>query len=96
MLTGWRQAAAPAFLLVTAYTVVRAVLGQPVHLLVPAAYALGIVGAALFTLKPDGGEGAGGSANGLSFKTRMTVAAAWAVMHLCWGAGFLFGLVKFW
>jgi succinoglycan biosynthesis protein ExoA len=97
-LTGWRQAAAPALLLVTAYAVVRAVLGQPMHLLVPAAYALGIVGAALFTLKPEGGEGAGADAgagpNGLSFKTRMTVAAAWSVMHLSWGAGFLFGLVK--
>jgi succinoglycan biosynthesis protein ExoA len=102
MLTGWRQAAAPVLLLATAYAVVRAVLGQPVHLLVPAAYALGIVGAALFTLKPMGDEGVGAAAgagageSGLSFKTRMTVAAAWAVMHLCWGAGFLSGLVKWW
>jgi succinoglycan biosynthesis protein ExoA len=99
MLTGWRQVAAPGLVLVTAYAVVRAVLGGPMHLLVPAAYALGIVGAALLTLKPMGDDGvnAGASgANGLSFKTRLTVAAAWAVMHLCWGVGFLFGLVKFW
>jgi glycosyltransferase involved in cell wall biosynthesis len=130
MLTGWRQAAAPALVLVTAYAIVRAVLGRPVHLLVPAAYVLAIIGAAFltldgekgkqareagmatsaadtppdvaasFSLRRDGparaGSGMGANAKGLSFKTRMTVAAAWAVMHLCWGAGFLFGLVKFW
>ena len=101
LLTGWRQAAAPVLVLVTLYAIVRAVLGRPVHLLVPAAYGLGIVGAAFLTLdgekrkrareaEPDAG------ANGITFKTRMTVAAAWGVMHLSWGAGFLFGLVKWW
>jgi glycosyltransferase involved in cell wall biosynthesis len=127
MLTGWRQAAAPMLLLVTVYAVARAIIGQPAHLFVPAAYALGLVAAALFMLKPEGGEGArtrmrkmerakartnapsGASARAgeracasdgdegpIPFATRLTVAAAWGVMHMCWGAGFLYGLVKWW
>lgn len=132
LLTGWRQAAAPALVLVTAYAIVRTVLGRPIHLLVPAAYVLAIIGAAFltldgekrkrareagtatstadalpdaaasFSLRRDGsaragsGMGTNEGANGITFKTRMTVVAAWAVMHLSWGAGFLFGLVKFW
>jgi glycosyltransferase involved in cell wall biosynthesis len=130
LLTGWRQAAAPALVLVTSYAIMRAVLGRPIHLIVPSAYALAIVGAAFLTLGKEkirqareagpatsragvlpgasassslrrdrptcAGSGIGADMNGLTFKMRMTVAAAWAVMHLSWGAGFLFGLVKWW
>ena len=95
MLTGWRQAAAPLLLLAIVFAVVRAVAGKPVHLLVPAVYALGLLGAAFLTL--DKGAGAGESEQPpFTLKTRLTVAAAWGVMHMCWGAGFLYGLVKFW
>jgi len=181
MLTDWRQAAAPMLLLAIAYAVVRAVAGKPAHLIVPAAYALGLMVAAFLTLDrgerkrareaepatstagtlPDvaasfslhlngpactgAGAGAGmqkgeqtpervrvptrtnareaacdgaqarmsapsgasaqtsegacasdGDEGPITLKTRLTVAAAWSVMHLCWGAGFLFGLAKFW
>jgi hypothetical protein len=95
MLTGWRQAAAPLLLLAIVFAVVRAVAGKPVHLLVPAVYTLGLLGAAFLTL--DKGAGAGESEQPpFTLKTRLTVAAAWGVMHMCWGAGFLYGLVKFW
>jgi len=109
MLTGWRQAAAPMLLLVIVYAVVRAVAGQPAHLIVPTTYALGLVVAALFTLDMGVGEkertlkgkrtperaGTGESEQPpIAPKTRMIVAAAWSVMHLCWGAGFLYGLIK--
>lgn len=125
MLTGWRQAAAPMLLVVTAYAVARAIMGQPAHLLVPAAYALGLMVAAFLTLyrvegartrmrkmerakartsAPSGasaraGEEAcasDGDEGPIPFATRLTVAVAWGVMHMCWGAGFLYGLVKWW
>jgi hypothetical protein len=54
MLTDWRQAAAPMLLLAIAYAVVRAIAGNPAHLLLPPAYALGLVGAVF--LKLDGEE----------------------------------------
>lgn len=94
-LTSWRQAAAPMLLLVIAYSVVRAVMGQPVHLLIPAAYALGLAAAALLTLDREAGAGETEQPP-IPLRMRLTVATAWGVMHICWSAGFLFGLVKRW
>jgi hypothetical protein len=95
MLTGWRQAAAPMLVLAIAYATVRAVLGQPAHVVVPSAYALGLMVAAFLTLDRWAGEGEG-EPPPVALMTRLTVAAAWGVMHTCRGAGFLFGLGKFW
>ena len=91
-LTGPRQAAAPALVLLSAGGLVLAALGNPVLLLVPAAYLMAALGAAMMLRERGGDAGPAGGGAPPTIGTRLTVAAAWVVMHLCWGLGFLFGL----
>jgi len=69
-------------------TFMEALLGQGnwwlLFLIFPFLYIGGLLGAALLSWL---GEKIG-------FRTRVLVAAAWAVMHVCWGTGFIWNFTK--
>ena len=79
----WRQAGPPALALILTGSLVLG-LWNPVWLFVPAAYALLLLGAAIFTVFPEMPEG-----SKVPLGTRFLAAAAFAVMHITWGWGFL-------
>ena len=57
----------------------------PVFFIVPAAYAVFLLGTALIGRFPDDGGRAQGK---LSLRLRGLIALAWALMHISWGVGF--------
>jgi len=68
--------------------VIKTVLGQGnwwlLFLIFPFLYVGGLLGAALLSWPREK----------IGFRTRLLVAAAWAVMHLCWGVGFIYNFSR--
>jgi len=88
MFTSWRHIASPLLVAMMGYSLVRS-LKTPSHLLFFAAYAAGVLAA---TLAGPGPKAPGPAGPG----TRLLTAAALMIMHVTWGAGFLWGLVAKW
>jgi len=82
-LTSPRQLAPVALLLLLILSVVPAFF-SPLWLLAPAFYAVFLLAGALFSWP----------GKSISIKTRLLMAAAFATMHLAWGAGFLLWLIR--
>ena len=93
-LTSWRQAAAPVLLIGLGGSLIAAI-WMPVFLLAPTAYAATLAGVAIVSRLPGpvdrGRDAVAGDSMGMG--ARLLVAAAWAVMHMSWGAGFLGRLI---
>lgn len=88
-LTSWRQAA-PVVLVIGLAASIGLGFWQPAFFLVPATYLGYLVVIAQLSWRKRGGSGSGlGSEKKISVKQRFLIAAAWAVMHVCWGVGFV-------
>jgi hypothetical protein len=88
MFTSWRQIAAPLLVAMMGFSLVRSI-KAPSSLLFVAAYAACVLAAAIAGPGPKSSGTAGPG-------TRVVAAAALMIMHVTWGAGFLWGLLVKW
>jgi len=77
--SSWRQLAAPVLVVGLVVSLVAGIVWQPFILVFPLVYGGGLLGVALLSWP---GEKIG-------IRIRLLVAAAWLVMHVCWGFGFI-------
>jgi len=89
-LTGLRQIAPPVLVASLAGSLLAGVV-WPFALLLPAAYAGSLFGVSLLAKLPDFCYRTGKPE---AFKIRLLMPAAWAAMHLSWGAGFLVRFIR--
>jgi glycosyltransferase involved in cell wall biosynthesis len=97
-LTSWRQAAPVALVMGLGGALILSI-WIPAFLIIPAAYALALLGAALASRFPgirsrvigmeDESKNINDSSRSVPVRLRLLMALAWAVMHISWGAGFL-------
>ncbi len=79
-MTSWRQAAPVALVAGLAAALVLSI-WMPAFLLAPGAYIASVLGCALFwSVRKD--------ETGPKLSVRLLMAAAWMIMHTCWGLGF--------
>ncbi len=88
MFTSWRHIASPLLVAMMGYSLVRGI-KSPSHLLFFAAYAAGVLAAALAGPGPKAPGPAGP-------KARLVSAGVLMIMHVTWGTGFLWGLLAKW
>lgn len=89
-MTSWRQAGPPLLAAGMAGSLAAGVTaGEPWFFVGPVLYGLGLFGAAFVGFRNEEEE-----CGGRQITTRLLVTLAWAIMHLSWGAGFLFNYAR--